>query len=95
MNFNEANNETADVNVETEPSSRSTDRFTQLMFGNRIPKKYSEQYQIPEDEGEQQKDEVNYFMLIEQIDDIMVSLDNLKPILKEFAPILDYIKKKI
>lgn len=95
MNFNEANDETADVNVETEPSPRSTDRFTQLMFGNRIPKKYSEQYQNPDDEGEQQKEEVNYFMLIEQIDDIMVSLDNLKPILKEFAPILDYIKKKI
>ncbi|PMC40401.1 hypothetical protein CJ195_01420 [Bacillus sp. UMB0899] len=83
------------IEQEIETSSPSSDPFTQLMFGNRVPKRYREQNNLQEKQVEEQNNEVNYFTLMEQIDDIMSSLENLKPVLKEFGPIVDYIKKKI
>lgn len=78
-------------------SSPAADPFTQLMFGNRVPPRYrnQQQKQVKEEEKKSDESEVNYFTLMEQIDDIMVSLENLKPVLKQFSPIMDYIKKKI
>ncbi|WP_051475627.1 hypothetical protein [Bacillus sp. J37] len=84
--------ETIEKETEATPPS---DRFTQLMFGNRVPNKYREQHNSQEKQVEEQNNEVNYFTLMEQIDDIMGSLENLKPVLKEFGPIVDYIKKKM
>ena len=84
-----------DTEKETENSPPPSDRFTQLMFGNRIPKKYREEYNSNEKQEEEQSKEANYFTLMEQIDDIMNSLENLKPVLQEFAPIVEYIKKKM
>jgi hypothetical protein len=73
--------------------TNTVDRFTEFMFGSR-PTTRKQEKPINKDE-EDQKDEVNYFTLMEQIDDIMVSLENLKPMLKELSPIMEYIKKKI
>lgn len=84
-----------DTEKEIETNAPSYDRFTQLMFGNRVPQRYREQNNLQEKQAEEQSNEVNYFTLMEQIDDIMASLENLKPVLKEFGPIVDYIKKKI
>lgn len=66
------------------------DRFSELMFGSR-----SSQLKQGNDQEPTKTDEVNYFTLMEQIDDIMGSIDNLKPVFKHFTPIIDYIKKKI
>lgn len=75
-----------------EKTTVSTDKFTQLMFGNRVPKRL--QHSSHQEEQENKKEDVNYFTLMGQIDDIMVSLENLKPVLKELSPIMDFLKKK-
>lgn len=105
MSYDEKDEEQIDVDSLSEATEKETeatppsDRFTQLMFGNRVPNKYREQHNSQEKQVEEQvkeqNNEVNYFTLMEQIDDIMGSLENLKPVLKEFGPIVDYIKKKI
>ncbi|PGT80713.1 hypothetical protein [Bacillus sp. AFS040349] len=76
-----------------EKNTVSTDKFTQLMFGNRVPKRLQHSLH-QEEEQENKKEDVNYFTLMGQIDDIMVSLENLKPVLKELSPIMDFLKKK-
>ncbi|TXC90763.1 hypothetical protein FS935_12705 [Metabacillus litoralis] len=81
------------VEKETDSSSKPVDRFSQLMFGSRSVSQNPEQEQIQPKPSEKQQ-EINYFTLMEQIDDIMLSVENLKPMLKQFAPLLDYIKKK-
>ncbi|MBO1511626.1 hypothetical protein [Metabacillus bambusae] len=87
----EHENSEKDVNVP------HVDRFSELMFGAKASrvKKENNQQQVDSVHDENKTDEVNYFTLMEQIDDIMGSLENLKPMLKQFSPIMDYIKKKI
>jgi hypothetical protein len=85
-------------NSEKDENTPRVDRFSELMFGAKASlreKKENNQYEEDSVQDENKTDEVNYFTLMEQIDDIMSSLENLKPMLKQFAPILDYIKKKI
>ena len=69
---------------------QAVDRFSALMFGSR-----NSQLKQGNDQEQTKTEEVNYFTLMEQIDDIMGSIDNLKPVFKHFTPIIDYIKKKI
>ncbi|MGM0874605.1 MAG: hypothetical protein ACQEWV_07330 [Bacillota bacterium] len=85
------------VGHEEDSNTPPVDRFSELMFGTRPTARKQENKHEPKhsNKDENKTDEVNYFTLMEQINDIMVSLGNLKPILKEFTPIMDYIKKKI
>ncbi|MBM7604090.1 hypothetical protein JOC75_002063 [Metabacillus crassostreae] len=95
INSNEDNitEEEVVVEQETNSSSKPVDRFSQLMFGSRRASQNPKQEEIQPNPSDKQQ-EINYFTLMEQIDDIMLSVENLKPMLKQFAPILDYIKKK-
>ncbi|WP_226682676.1 hypothetical protein [Sutcliffiella horikoshii] len=73
------------VNNETE-----VDPFTRMMFGVQ-PRR-----QTSEDKTENASDKKvgdEYYALIEQVDSIMESVNKLKPMIKEFSPILDYFKK--
>lgn len=79
---------------ETDSSSKPVDRFSQLMFGSRSATQNLKKDETQPITPEKQEEEINYFTLMEQIDDIMVSFENLKPMLKQFAPLLNYIKKK-
>jgi hypothetical protein len=63
------------------------------MFGSRASGGKQESTHTKKDEN--QNEEIDYFTLMEQIDDIMESVKNLKPILNQLSPIMDYIKKKI
>jgi hypothetical protein len=74
-------------------NSPAIDRFNQLMFGSRASNRLKEDNHTKKDDN--QNEEIDYFTLMEQIDDIMDSLKNLKPILNQLSPIIDYIKKKI
>jgi hypothetical protein len=84
-------------NNENNINAPHVDRFSKLMFGAKASREIKENNQHQENSvhDENKTDEVNYFTLMEQIDDIMGSLENLKPMLKQFSPIIDYIKKKI
>ncbi|WP_273122571.1 hypothetical protein [Bacillus weihaiensis] len=86
--------EEAKGNSDKKERDRQADPFTELMFGTRKKDEPSKKEESVKSEL-QGGNEANYFTLMEQIDDIMVSLENLKPMLKEFSPIMDYIKKKI
>lgn len=66
-----------------------TDFFTELMFGRSRNNREREQ------QNDQLNQDVDYFQLMEQIDSIMESVKQLKPLLKPFSPIIDFIKKKI
>jgi hypothetical protein len=67
------------------------DPFTRLMFGQ--PRRSEMPAEKPE-ESNQKKFGEDYYALIEQVDSIMESVNKLKPMLKEFSPIIDYFKKK-
>ncbi|TDL80656.1 hypothetical protein [Peribacillus frigoritolerans] len=75
----------------------SGDFFSSFMFGNKrersIEQKEAERTPAP-DEQEPQS-EPDFFQLFMQIDNIMDSLKELKPVVKEFSPILDYFKQKL
>ena len=84
--------EEKEQHIEQKEQDQKVDRFTELMFGRRPNMERKEHEIKPENTV---GDDVNYFTIMEQIGDIMNSIDNLKPVLKEFSPIIDYIKKKI
>ena len=71
-------------------SEIEVDPFTRMMFG--IPPRR----QTAENKTESPSDNKTgdeYYALMEQVDSIMDSVNKLKPMIKEFSPILDYFKK--
>ncbi|MGM7719564.1 hypothetical protein [Metabacillus sp. Hm71] len=73
------------------------DRFNAFLFGSRAIN--GRQRRNPSQQSSHknlnQTDEVNYFTLFEQLDDIMTSINNLKPMLEEITPVINFIKTKI
>ncbi|MDF0728604.1 hypothetical protein PY093_18370 [Cytobacillus sp. S13-E01] len=66
-----------------------TDPFSRLMFG---PNKRSQSQSTPDQP--QQNTQVDYYQLMQQFDEIMGSVNRIKPIVKEFTPLLNFFKKK-
>ena len=79
-----------DIDQKEGAQTPPVDRFREFMFGTRSSGRNNDQQQT-----NTEMDDVNYFTLLEQIDDIMVSLNNLKPMLEPLSPLMNYIKKKI
>jgi hypothetical protein len=79
-----------DIDQKEEAQTPPVDRFSEFMFGTRSSGRNNDQQQT-----NTEIDDVNYFTLLEQIDDIMVSLKDLKPMLEQLSPLMNYIKKKI
>jgi hypothetical protein len=79
-----------DINQKEKAQTPPVDRFRDFMFGTRSSGRNNDQQQT-----NTEMDDVNYFTLLGQIDDIMISLKDLKPMLKQISPLIDYIKKKI
>ena len=79
-----------DIDQKEDVQTPPVDRFTEFMFGTRPSRRNNDQQQT-----NTEMDDVSYFTLLEQIDDIMVSLKDLKPMLEQLSPLMDYIKKKI
>ncbi|QOR67560.1 hypothetical protein IM538_05310 [Cytobacillus suaedae] len=80
---------------ETQQTGRqeSPDPFTRLMFGNsprfpQQPDKNNEQ--LPS----QPNNQVDYMSLMKQVDEIMGSVNRIKPMFKELGPLLDLFKKR-
>ncbi|AMK71745.1 hypothetical protein Bsub01_02879 [Bacillus subtilis] len=71
------------------------DVFSRMMFGDAA--KPTEEKEEQQEEVSQTNDEktINYMHIMDQIGSIMNSLDQIKPALKELAPMLSAIKKKI
>ncbi|WP_078381443.1 hypothetical protein [Sutcliffiella halmapala] len=67
------------------------DPFTRMMFGRPIK---SEKVEPKPEDSSKKKVGEEYYALIEQVDSIMESVNKLKPMLKEFSPLIDYFKKK-
>lgn len=74
------------------------DVFSRMMFGDSTkPTEEKEEQQEEVSQVSQTNDEeTNHYMYImDQIGSIMNSLDQIKPALKELAPMITAIKKKI
>ncbi len=69
---------------------RDVDPFTRMMFGG-PPRR--EHVEANTTENSPEKANGDYYALMEQVDSIMDSVNKLKPMLKEFSPLLDYFKK--
>ncbi|MCM3616877.1 hypothetical protein M3936_04690 [Sutcliffiella horikoshii] len=69
---------------------RDVDPFTRMMFGG-PPRR--EHVEVNTTENSPEKANGDYYALMEQVDSIMDSVNKLKPMLKEFSPLLDYFKK--
>ncbi|WP_077617292.1 hypothetical protein [Bacillus sinesaloumensis] len=87
-------NEHEDFDIKEEESQESpkSDPFDRLMFGQRA--KRMEWNNSEEHTHVNQTDGADYTQLLNQLGDIMTSIDNLKPLLKELSPLLDYFRKK-
>ncbi|MDQ0232296.1 hypothetical protein [Metabacillus malikii] len=80
------------VEQQQDDSKENTgDYFTNLMFGSKHTTKNTE----PASNTIEHQSDIDYFTIMEQLNDIMNSIDNLKPVLKEFEPIVNFFKKKI
>jgi hypothetical protein len=76
---------------QTKKHEPKNDPFDQLMFGQRVKNVKS-----VEDQGEVNKENstADFSHLLGQLDDIMTSINNIKPAIKELSPLLDYFRKK-
>lgn len=86
-------NEDFDLKQGSESESSSMDPFDRLMFGPR-PAKRNEKNASEKKSNQNPTDEVDFNQLMEQISDIMTSIDKIKPALKDLSPLLDYFRKK-
>ncbi|MFD1779665.1 hypothetical protein ACFSFW_13455 [Fredinandcohnia salidurans] len=90
---NENENEDLDLKQESEHDSFKTDPFDRLMFGPRGTRRHKNK--VPDENSNQSNsDGVDLNHLMEQISDIMTSIDKIKPALKDLSPLLDYFRKK-
>ncbi|MEC2077510.1 hypothetical protein [Metabacillus fastidiosus] len=89
-------NKKEDALENTELIEEQEDRFSKLMFGTNYKKRSRLPVQKEEikEEIKKEPDEINYLHLMGQIDDIMTSINNLKPVLEHLSPIVNFIKKK-
>lgn len=71
-------------------SETEVDPFTRMMFGVQ-PRRQTTEDTTESTSNKKVGDE--YYALMEQVDSIMESVNKLKPMIKEFSPILDYFKK--
>ncbi|MED4403176.1 hypothetical protein ABET41_01010 [Metabacillus fastidiosus] len=85
-------NKKEDALENTEITEEQEDRFTKLMFGTNYKKR--NRLPVQKEEIKEEPDEINYLHLMGQIDDIMTSINNLKPVLEHLSPIVNFIKKK-
>jgi hypothetical protein len=74
------------------------DRFSELMFGRSTPirseQPSNEQSQQIVDAKDQAKEqELDYVQIMTQIDSIMGSINQLKPMIKQLTPFLSFFKK--
>ncbi len=71
------------------------DVFSRMMFGDSA-KQTAEKEEQQEEVSQTNEEETTYHMqIMDQIGSIMNSLDQIKPALKELAPMFSAIKKKI
>jgi len=70
-------------------STNEPDRFTKLMFGRRVTNSSAS----ITDKQSPPNHSIDYMQLLQQVDDIMGSIDRLKPIIKDFSPLLDFFRK--
>ncbi|MRX73597.1 hypothetical protein GJU40_15740 [Bacillus lacus] len=90
--------------------SEERDRFSQFMFGNRrsrVDNREEEQQRKAIDEDEElggldiepaseiPQMNMEYFQILGQLDDIMTSIQDLKPLIGEISPLLQFIKQKM
>jgi hypothetical protein len=78
-------------------SEESGDFFSSMMFGDKKDRSTvdEEASSSPAEDGQEPQSGNDFFQLFMQIDEIMGSLNELKPVMKEFTPIVDYIKNKL
>ncbi|WP_412968671.1 hypothetical protein [Fredinandcohnia sp. 179-A 10B2 NHS] len=85
--------------INSEESTHSTDPFDRLMFGNgnrnrsRSSSRSNKQEEVA-DSTEMLGDQVDFAQLMKQADDIMTSINKIKPVFKDLSPLLDYFRKK-
>ncbi|KMJ57826.1 hypothetical protein AB685_13355 [Bacillus sp. LL01] len=72
-----------------EREEAEVDPFTRMMFGGPSRREVTEK--PAENRSEKVSDD--YEALKEQVDSIMDSVNKLKPMLKDFSPLLEYFKK--
>ncbi|MGG3888306.1 hypothetical protein [Metabacillus fastidiosus] len=89
-------NKKEDALENAELTEEQEDRFNKLMFGTNYKKRNRLPVQKEEikEKIKEEPDEINYLHLMGQIDDIMTSISNLKPVLEHLSPIVNFIKKK-
>ncbi|KAA6453320.1 hypothetical protein [Bacillus swezeyi] len=71
------------------------DFFTKMMFGTNVPNSREEQDGATEDEEAESAQQPDYMHVMNQVGQIMDSIDELKPVFKEIGSMVSAIKNKI
>lgn len=76
------------------------DFFTKMMFGSNAPARHEETETETDAEAETAEDaevsqEADYMHVLNQVGEIMDSLDELKPVFKEIGSMVSALKNKI
>ncbi|MFC4320665.1 hypothetical protein [Litchfieldia salsa] len=79
------------------------DPFTRMMFGANSIGRFRENHQdivddkptadLDKDSTQQQIDYNQYYQLMQQVDDIIGTVERMKPVFRELSPLLDFFKK--
>jgi hypothetical protein len=81
-----------DEEISNDNRKEERDIFSQMMFG---AWKKAQEEQKPASDAFRQKQELPLVQLMNQVDEIYTSIQDLKPVIREFSPIINFLKKKI
>ncbi|WP_010283379.1 hypothetical protein [Bacillus timonensis] len=81
-----------EVKQESDREASEINRFDRLMFGTRARR--DENKPPVKNMIENKTDEVDFNQLMGQLDDIMTSIEKIKPAIKELSPIFNFFRKK-
>jgi hypothetical protein len=68
------------------------DYFTKLMFGP-IPPHRNVKERLEQKANEENLQQIDYVQIMGQVEEIMNSLNQLKPMLRKLSPLLNFFKK--
>lgn len=76
-----------------EHEATEADKFTQMMFGSRRMERFEPRSPYaPQMQDDQQ---LRMMEIMEQLDNIYTSIQDLKPLLNEFSPVINFLKDKL
>jgi hypothetical protein len=80
--------------VNTQEQGSPGHRFDQLMFGNRKPPSNESKPTTSQGSNQSSSEEFDFMGMLQNVDQLMGSFNQFKPMVKQLSPLLDLFKSK-